>query len=707
MEERLIKELEHYGKVLETHFHDMMDIEFTVENGRLYIASERTGKRTDSANLKIVIDMFCEGKMSIDDIFQKLSYQQIISFLDTEVIANEHKLKILGKGLPASGGVASAKVCYTMLEAKNFIEKNNEFIFCIFELSPEDIDIVISKYCKGIITARGGMTSHAAVVCRGIHKPCIAGVGELYKFKDLANLYNNELTINGNIGSIYAGIGVIENEKKNDNLAEIKVMHELLLLVIKYNIITPEICPLVWRLWDVIELNKRYSKENSKRPVIKSDKEYISFVNPEKNEIESIQSKLQYVPNGGFLIEDLIGFLFDELSAHVSLGSHYLYTRPLLDPMDAMEYLERETDDECVGIQLTGVEFFHINKFVDYLLDIYSIKIYFCTPFYKDSSRDEIDNNFSPVNYLDYTNPYGESLIINTYNASKMVVYINDVLITPEELPKVYHLLRRRKYYWTWYEENNVSKSMIIDYLKTKKFLNDKKDKLYFLCEEMHLIYDNQLTLVGSSLLEEKKMGNSNNIDYILEQVLLRDFNDNSSECNDFSKLIQKKDFKDLVALEIYEYYFWAERHEFDLQLLKEIVESVGAYFNNPETIKQIEGGLLQTIPSAMVLSFVAAIWTKLKTIAKKKIDPEEENSSWLHIEKNMKKIDKEFLNHDYVLTEEIETVFDASREEIEPLLKLCGCKCYIYKHRSIWIKVGIKEDRVKEILKAHHFKCK
>ena len=416
MEECLIKELEHYGKVLENHFHDMMDIEFTVENGRLYIVSERIGKRTALANLKIVIDMFCEGKMSIDDVFQKLSYQQIISILDTRLIANEHKLKLLGKGMPASSGLASAKVCYTMLEAENFIEQNKEFIFCIFELSPEDIDIVTSKYCKGIITARGGMTSHAAVVCRGIHKPCIVGFGDFYKIKDLANLYNNELTINCNNGSIYAGIGVLE--KKNDNLAEIKVIHELLLLVIKYNIITPEICPLVWRLWDVIELNKRYGKENSKRLVIKSDKEYISFVNPGKSEIESIQSKLQYVPNGGFLIEDLIGFLVDELSAHVSLGSHYLYTRPLLDPMDAMEYFERETDDESVGMQLTGVEFFHINKYVDYLLDIYSIKIYFCTPFYKHNSRDEIDNNFSPMNYLDYTNPYGESLIINTYNAS-------------------------------------------------------------------------------------------------------------------------------------------------------------------------------------------------------------------------------------------------------------------------------------------------
>ena len=122
--------------------------------------------------------------------------------------------------------------------------------------------------------------------------------------------------------------------------------------------------------------------------------------------------------------------------------------------MDEIKYLETDRYTEYAGTQLTGIEFFHINKFVDFLIDIYSIKIYFCTPFYKYDIEDELGDCFSPLNYLDYTNPNGESLIINTYKANEIAIYINDVFIPSDELPKVYHLLRRRKYYWSWYKDN-------------------------------------------------------------------------------------------------------------------------------------------------------------------------------------------------------------------------------------------------------------
>ena len=97
----------------------------------------------------------------------------------------------------------------------------------------------------------------------------------------------------------------------------------------------------------------------------------------------------------------------------------------------------------------------------------------------------------------------------------------------------------------------------------------------------MNLIYKGELTLAGKSLTGRENMGSNKNIDYILDEVLLRGYDDKSNESNDFLLLIQKKEFKDLIALELYEYYFWNERHEFDLQLLKEIVDSVCNYFNS------------------------------------------------------------------------------------------------------------------------------
>ena len=202
-------------------------------------------------------------------------------------------------------------------------------------------------------------------------------------------------------------------------------------------------------------------------------------------------------------------------------------------------------------------------------------------------------------------------------------------------------------------------------------------------------------------------MKSNRNIDYILDEVLLRGYDDKSSESNDFLLLIQKKEFKNLIALEIYEYYFWNERHEFDLQLLNEIVDSVCNYFNNPEVIQQIESGLLQTLPSAIIISMVTQIGIKMKKIRSNRNSTSDEENSWTRIKRNIRKIDREFSNHDYVLSDDLERIFEASREEIQPLLKLCGCKCFINKKRSIWIKAGTKEERIREILKNNKFKYK
>lgn len=710
MDEYLIDKLEYYAQILEEHFHDMMDIEFTVEKGKIYILSASVARRSALANLKIVMGMFCEGKMSVEDVLKKIPYKQVEDFLDVENLINTDELELIGRGLAASGGIGSATVCFWKDEAEYLIDRKEEFVLCQIELSPDTVDVIQSKYCQAVITARGGMTSHAAVACRGMHRPCVSGFGDFYNMKELIHAYNNQITVDGNNGKIYAGIGKIK--KNNANVNEIKILYDLLLIVIKYNVITAETAPLVWRLWDVIVLHKRFRGcDNTKQFVGKTDYNYRSFKQLSANEIDNINSKLHYVENCNFLVEDLIGFLTDQLSAQVSVGSHYLYMRPLMNPIDTMKHkkVSAKTNHlKPAGVQLTGIEFFNINRFVDFLLDIYSIKIFYCTDFFSVDTEDiesTSDIIYKPLNYLDYTNPCGEGLIINTYNAKKVAIYINEVLIPADKLMHVYHLLRRRKYHWLWYEENNISKKEIIDYLKSNAFFEDNNSKICYLCEEMQLIKERKLTLAGISLLGGENMETNRNIDYILDEVLARGCTDNSSDFNDFSILIQRKDFKDLIALELYEYYFWNERHEFDLQLLKEIVENVSGYFSDPEVIRQIEAGILQTLPSAIIVSMVATIWAKVKQLRHKKYITEDEDSSWVRIEKNVKKIDSELSNHDHVLSDDIEKIFGASREEIQPLLKLCGCKCFIDKKRSIWIKAGTNNERIRELLKAHHFK--
>ena len=315
MNEHIIRKLKQYADILENHFHDMMDIEFTVENGEIYILSARAGRRTVLANLKIVVSLFCEGKMDVEDVIKKIPYQQIGEFLDNEIFVGANELKLLGQGMPACEGGIAAKVCFTAFEAERFISKKEKFIICQEELLPEIIEIICSKYCCAVITARGGMTSHAAVVCRGLGIPCVSGFGNLDEMKKQIQIFGDEITVDGNSGKIYSGIGKFE--KSNSSLMEIKILYELLLVVIRNNIITGVTAPLVWRLWDTIVLNKRYGKDNTKQLVLKKEISYISFVKPKKHEIESIYSKLQYVENGNIIIEDLTSFLFDEISAKV------------------------------------------------------------------------------------------------------------------------------------------------------------------------------------------------------------------------------------------------------------------------------------------------------------------------------------------------------------------------------------------------------
>jgi hypothetical protein len=196
----------------------------------------------------------------------------------------------------------------------------------------------------------------------------------------------------------------------------------------------------------------------------------------------------------------------------------------------------------------------------------------------------------------------------------------------------------------------------------------------------------------------------SNNIDYILKEIELGGIDVQQNDCNDYGELIHRKDFKDLVALEIYDVYFWNDRHEFDLELLRELVDAVESFFQDPDTILQIKSGFLQTLPSTIIISIVSSIWSKLRGIRAKQ-QHDDNTSSWKRIELNIEKIDRELKNHDYILSEDIETIFDSSREEIQPLLKLCGCKCYMDKRKSIWIKPGLSDNRIKQILKMHNMR--
>lgn len=205
------RELREVCEKLEGHYKDMQDIEFTVQDGKLWILQTRSGKRTAEATIRIVVDMVNDGTITKEEGILRIDPKTFDNLLHP-VLDIKRDQKVIGKGLPASPGVASGYVVFSASDAEKAAEQGKKVILVRSETSPEDINGM--NAANGIVTARGGMTSHAAVVTRGMGKPCICSVSGLYidkseMFFSLGETKVNKgdpITINGSTGEVMLGI---------------------------------------------------------------------------------------------------------------------------------------------------------------------------------------------------------------------------------------------------------------------------------------------------------------------------------------------------------------------------------------------------------------------------------------------------------------------------------------------------------------------
>ena len=196
---------------LEKHYKDMQDMEFTIENGKLYMLQTRNGKRTAAAALKIAVDLVDEGMIDEEEAVLRVEPKQLDALLHPQFDAEAvKKAKVIGKGLAASPGAACGKVVFSAEDAKAWHENGEKVVLVRLETSPEDIEGMV--VAEGILTVRGGMTSHAAVVARGMGTCCVSGCGDIVvdsekKQFTLAGLTIKEgdyISIDGSTGNIYA-----------------------------------------------------------------------------------------------------------------------------------------------------------------------------------------------------------------------------------------------------------------------------------------------------------------------------------------------------------------------------------------------------------------------------------------------------------------------------------------------------------------------
>ncbi len=209
---------------LEKHYKDMQDMEFTVEEGKLYFLQTRNGKRTATAAIKIAVDMVDEGLITKEEALMKIDPKQLDQLLHPAFDSAALKAaKEIGKGLPASPGAAAGKVVFTAEDAKKWVESGERVVLVRLETSPEDIEGM--AVAQGILTVRGGMTSHAAVVARGMGTCCVSGCEEI-KMNEEAKTFElggvvvkegDYISLDGSTGKIYnMDIPTVEPEFSGD-----------------------------------------------------------------------------------------------------------------------------------------------------------------------------------------------------------------------------------------------------------------------------------------------------------------------------------------------------------------------------------------------------------------------------------------------------------------------------------------------------------
>jgi len=230
---------------LEKHYKDIQDIEFTIQEGKLYILQTRNGKRTAAAAVRVAVELVKEKMLTKDQALLRVDPKQLDQLLHPTFDPKQKK-DVIAKGLPASPGAATGKVVFTAEDAEAWAAKGEAVILVRIETSPEDIGGM--NVAKGILTARGGMTSHAAVVARGMGKCCVAGVSEIqidYKTRQFTAgkavvKEGDFISLDGSLGQVYLGkLSTIESKLSGDFATLMKWADETRKLKVRTNGDTP------------------------------------------------------------------------------------------------------------------------------------------------------------------------------------------------------------------------------------------------------------------------------------------------------------------------------------------------------------------------------------------------------------------------------------------------------------------------------------
>jgi phosphohistidine swiveling domain-containing protein len=513
---KVYEELASIAQLLEQRYRDMQDFEFTLERGRVWLLGSRPAKRTAYAELRVALDLLDEGLITEQQVVLRISPQSLsIRFAPRLRTSGKTPIAI---GLPGSSGIAVGVLALTPEKALTLRKLGRQSIFVCYEGAPEYFDAMFES--EGVVSLRGGMMGHAAVVCRGMGKPCVTGLARAsINHEDgvlstsMSDVREGELiTIDGNTGQIFSGPVELEATTPDEYVQRV----ETLVWCANASDYLEEGLGLLWQLRDIIRdkglqqtnptSTTAYLSPNSEK-FLRSEN-YNSFAQPTASEINNITHAALHWKGDEDTKSIAWSILYElqrQLQNAVGIGNHYLAIRPLNDPertfVDQQHHslLPMETlNDDYRGsaCQLIGVEFFGISRFLRNLLPWSSLQWWGAV---------RVDASLLNAWELDRINPNGESLVSRSHDLVAFVVILDGQRLTVKDTRRWYQEFRERELGWAWYKENNLSFRSIVDSLRDIEIGATANDDEIGKLRTIGLVTEeNALTSQGVSLLSSE-----------------------------------------------------------------------------------------------------------------------------------------------------------------------------------------------------------
>jgi len=472
---RVYDQLSAITPILEKRYGDIQDYEFTIERSKVWLLQTRTAKRSGFAGLRLVLDFLDEGLISEKQAILRISPSWISERFAPKLPSNI-KQTPLAVGLPASPGVAIGVVALSTESVENFTKAGKTVIFVCNEASPDDFHAMTQS--EGVISLRGAMTSHAAVVCRGMTKPCVTGLGGFEIDHDNALLKDLKgevgegdlITVDGHSGRIYRGAVGLVKPRPDEYVRRIRP----LLWRADASEYLEDGLGLLWALRDIIR-DQGLQRTSLSNPIVYRQRppdrrssvseSYVSFIQPPSSEVGNIFRALHWDSSGdtNTIAWSIFYELQRQLQNEIGVGNHPLALRPLNDP--ELTFFERDPFSLLAPVsgnpdygsrmyQLIGIEFFGINRFLRHALP------WGCVQWW---GAVRIDPSLGDAWQLDRINPNGESLVARSHELAAQLIILDNERLTVDKTRKWYQLFRERELGWSWYKENNLTWREVVE----------------------------------------------------------------------------------------------------------------------------------------------------------------------------------------------------------------------------------------------------